>query len=171
MALFDIFKPKAVKKDTMFKRSYSAANSGNLFNDFKASERSADSELRPALRSIRSRSRDLARNNEYAKKYLNLLKINVVGEKGFTLQVKATDTIGKLDQDGNQKVESAFRKWGKLGNCTVDGSMSWIDAQKLAVECLARDGEVFIVKHRGSAFHDSFALEFLEPDQIDEQKN
>ena len=171
MALFDMFKPKAVKTDKMFKRSYSAASSNNLFSDFRASERSADSELRPALRSIRSRSRDLSRNNEYAKKYLNLLKINVVGEKGFTLQVKATDTIGKLDRDGNQKVESAFRKWGKLGNCTVDGGMSWIDAQKLAIECLARDGEVFIVKHRGSSFHDSFALEFLEPDQIDEQKN
>ena len=121
MALFDMFKPKTDKKGKVFKRSYAAANSGHIFADFKASERSADSELRPALRKIRSRSRDLARNNEYAKKYLNLLKNNVIGEKGFGLQVKATDTIGKLDQDGNQKVEYAFRKWGKLGNCTVDG--------------------------------------------------
>jgi len=171
MALFDMFKPKTEKKGKIFKRSYAAANTGHIFADFKGSERSADSELRPALRRIRSRSRDLARNNEYAKKYLNLLKNNVIGEKGFGLQVKATDTVGKLDQDGNQRVESAFRKWGKLGNCTVDGSMSWVDAQKLAIECLARDGEVFIVKHRGANFHDSFALEFLEPDQIDEQKN
>lgn len=171
MAIFDIFKPKPVKTNKMFKRSYAAANTGHLFADFRSSERSADSELRPAIKTIRSRSRDLARNNEYVKKYLNLLKNNVVGEKGFTLQVKAVDSIGKLDQDGNQRVEAAFRKWGKLGNCTVDGRMSWVDAQKMAIECLARDGEVFIVKHRGANFHDSFALEFLEPDQIDEQKN
>jgi lambda family phage portal protein len=58
-----------------------------------------------------------------------------------------------------------------LGNCTVDGKMTWIDAQKLAIECLARDGEVFIIKHRGASFKDSFSLEFIEPDQVDEQKN
>ncbi len=171
MAFLDIFRQKPTKKPQIFKRTYAAANTGHIFSDFKASERSPDSELRPAIKSIRSRSRDLARNNEYAKKYLNLLKNNVIGEKGFSLQVKATDSIGKLDQDGNQRAESAFKKWGKLGNCTVDGGMSWIDAQKLAMECLARDGEVFIVKHRGASFHDSFALEFIEPDQIDEQKN
>ena len=171
MAILDIFKGKPEKKKQMFKRSYAAANTGNLFADFKGSERSSDSELRPALKTIRSRARDLARNNEYAKKYLNLLKNNVIGDRGFTLQVKATDSVGRLDQDGNSKTEHAFRKWGKLGNCTVDGTLSWVDAQKLAIESLARDGEVFIVKHRGAKFHDSFAIEFIEPDQIDEQKN
>jgi lambda family phage portal protein len=99
------------------------------------------------------------------------LKSNVIGNRGFTLQVKALDTVGKLDQDGNDRVESAFRTWGKNGNCTVDGKMSWIDAQKLCIESLARDGEVFIVKHRANEFHDSFAIEFIEPDQVDEQKN
>ena len=116
MAILDIFKGKPDKKKQMFKRSYAAANTGNLFADFKASERSSDSELRPAIKTIRSRARDLARNNEYAKKYLNLLKNNVIGDRGFTLQVKATDSVGRLDQDGNSKTEHAFRKWGKLGN-------------------------------------------------------
>jgi lambda family phage portal protein len=171
VAIFDLFKAKPKLKGKTFKRSYQGANQGYLFNDFKASERSADSELRPAIRILRSRSRDLARNNEYVKRYLMLLKTNVIGEKGFGLQVKATDSIGKSDRDGNQKVESAFKKWGKVGNCTVDGKHSWVDAQKLAMESLARDGEAFIVKHRGSSFHDSFALEFIEPDQVDEQKN
>ena len=171
MAIFDLFKAKPKLKGKTFKRSYQGANQGYLFNDFKASERSADSELRPAIRILRSRSRDLARNNEYVKRYLMLLKTNVIGEKGFNLQVKATDSIGKSDRDGNQKVESAFKKWGKLGNCTVDGKHSWVDAQKLAIESLARDGEAFIVKHRGPSFHDSFAIEFIEPDQVDEQKN
>lgn len=171
MAIFDLFKAKPKVKGQTFKRSYQGANQGYLFSDFKASERSADSELRPAIRILRSRSRDLARNNEYVKRYLALLKTNVVGEKGFGLQVKAIDSIGKSDRDGNQKVEMSFRSWGKLGNCTVDGKHSWIDAQKLAVESLARDGEAFIIKHRGSSFKDSFALEFIEPDQVDEQKN
>jgi lambda family phage portal protein len=171
MALFDFIKPKPKVERQIFKRSYQAASTSRLFADFKDSERSADSELHTVINRMRSRARDLSRNNEYAKRYLTLLKTNVVGEKGFTLQVKATNSGGELDQIGNQAVESAFRAWGRLGNCTVDGKMSWIDAQKLVIEALARDGEIFIIKHRGASFKDSFALEFIEPDQVDEKKS
>ena len=171
MAIFDIFTKKAKPEPKMFKRAYAAANPSRLFNDFKASERSADSELSPVLKVIRSRSRDLVRNNQYAKRYINLLKTNIVGGKGFGLQVKALDTAGNLDEAGNSAVEQAFAQWGKLGNPTVDGRLSWIDAQKLCLETLARDGEVFVVKHRGGSFKDSFAIEFIESDQVDETKN
>lgn len=171
MGFFDRFTKKQEKQIKPLKRSYAAASPGRLFADFKASERSADSELRPVLRVLRSRSRDLVRNNEYAKRYIELLKSNVLGQKGFKLQVKAPDSTGKLDLQGNQAVESAFYGWGKVGNCTVDGKMSWCDAQKMALESLARDGEVFVVKHRSAGFKDSFAIEFIESDQIDEEKN
>ena len=171
MAIFDIFTKKVKPEPKIFKRSYASANSGRLFDDFKSSQRSADSELSPVLKVIRSRSRDLVRNNQYAKRYINLLKTNVVGGKGFGLQVKALDTVGNLDQTGNSAVENAFLQWGKLGNPTVDGRLSWVDAQKLCLETLARDGEVFVVKHRGNGFKDSFAIEFIEADQVDETKN
>ena len=78
---------------------------------------------------------------------------------GFKLQVKALDPRGALDTDGNSAIENAFRVWGKRGNCTADGKMSWVDVQKMVMEGLARDGEVFIIKHRGNSFHDSFTLE------------
>ena len=152
------------------KRSYAAANMGRLFADFPGSERSADSELNPAISRMRARTRDLARNNEYAKRYLTLLKNNVIGERGFTFQSKALDSVGRLDVSGNSALEASWRSWGRLGNPTVDGRLSWIDAQKLAIESLARDGEIFVVLHRGSGFHDSFALEFIEPDQVDDEK-
>ena len=171
MAIFDIFTKKVKPEPKILKRSYAAANLGRLFADFKSSERSADSELSPVLKVIRSRSRDLVRNNQYAKRYMNLLKTNVIGGKGFGLQVKALDTVGKLDETGNSAVEQAFMQWGKLGNPTVDGRMSWNDAQRLCLEVLARDGEVFVVKHRGNAFTYSFAIEFIESDQVDETKN
>ena len=169
MGLFDFWQKDKPVERKLIKRTYASANQGLLFADFKASERSADSELQPVLRTIRSRARDLARNNEYAKRYLNLLKTNVIGERGFGLQVKALDSTGKLDQSGNQTIEDAFRAWGRVSNPTVDGKMSWVDAQKLCIETLARDGEVFIIKHRGSSFRDSFAIEFIEADQIDEK--
>jgi lambda family phage portal protein len=173
MGIFDSFfkKPEEPSKGQPFRRSYAAANTGRLFADFVGSERSSDSELYPVLNRMRARTRDLSRNNEYVKRYLELMKANVVGERGFTLQVKAIDTVGKLDQQGNQSIEDAFKMWGRLGSPTVDGKMTWVDAQKLAIESLARDGEVIIVKHRGSSFKDSFAFQFIEPDQLDEKKN
>ena len=170
MALFDFLRPRK-KKPTLMKREFAGANVSRLFNDFKDSNRSADSELQPVIRKLRNRSRDLSRNNEYVRRYLHLLKTNVVGDRGFTLQVKAQNSTGGLDEPGNTAVESAFKAWGKVGRCTVDGKSSWIDAQKMAIEGLARDGEVFIVKHRNGSFRDSYAIEFIEPDRVDEQLN
>lgn len=175
MGIFDIFSGKKADseptKQRLFKRSYNGASTSRLFADFTANDNSADSELKTALPHLRNRSRDLARNNEYAKRYFELLRTNVVGEMGFQLQVKALDSINQLDTSGNEAVEKAFKSWGKRGNCSVDGKMSWIDAQKLAIESIARDGEVFIVKHRSAKFQDSFALEFIESDQIDHLLN
>ena len=171
MGIFDRWLKKPVTKQQTVRRSYQAANTGRLFADFKASDSSVDKEIEGALKILRNRSRDLARNNEYVKRYLNLMKTNIIGQNGFTLQVKAVDSVGKLDMTGNQATEDAFNSWAKLGNCTVDGKLSWIDAQKLAIETIARDGELFIIKHRGNTFKDSFAIEFIEADQIDEKKN
>ena len=169
MGLFDFLRPKPETERKVFKRSYQAANTGRLFADFKDSEQSADSELHPVITRIRARSRDLARNNAYMRRYLMLLRTNVVGQRGFSYQSKATNSNGQLDQIGNQAVENAFKSWSKCGNCTADGKLSFVDAQKLVIETLARDGEVFIIKHRGASFYDSFALEFIEADQVDEQ--
>lgn len=170
MGIFDRFKSKPAPQ-TIIKREYHGINQGRLFADFNASERSADSELRFALKTLRNRSRDLAINNEYIRRYFELLKTNVVGEKGILLQSKALDSVGNLDRSGNDALEKAFARWARYGNCTVCGKMSWIDAQKLAIEMLAKDGEVFIIKHRNTQFRDSFALEFVEADLVDETLN
>ena len=106
MALFDFMRKKPAPHRA--KRSYAGASTSRLMNDFNASNRSPDSELKDALPKLRERSRDLARNNEYVKRYFELLKTNVVGERGFSLQVKATNSNAGLDQNGNDAVEKAF---------------------------------------------------------------
>ena len=55
------------------KRSYfSGASQNRLLNNFVLTSKSADSEIRPSLRVLRNRSRDLARNNAYASRYINV---------------------------------------------------------------------------------------------------
>ena len=53
MALLDIFRRK---QKTMKKRGYDGAQTGRLFSDFITSQRSADSELRHTLKTLRNRS-------------------------------------------------------------------------------------------------------------------
>ncbi len=172
MNILDLFRKKEKEPEKRrFKRSYAAANSGRLFADFGQSERSADSEIKPVLKKLRARSRDLARNNEYVKCYLDLLKTNVIGDKGFSLQVKAQDSRGMLDQVGNQEIETAWFAWGQMGNCTVDGQRSFLDVQKQVIAAVARDGECIVIIHRSADFTHSINLQILEADQLDAEKS
>ena len=107
MGLFDFLKRDAETVKPMRKRNYAAARVGRLFGDFNQSGNSADSELRFTLEVMRNRSRELVRDNEFARRYMNLLKTNVVGEHGFHLQVKARNDDGSLDATGNAVVENA----------------------------------------------------------------
>ena len=136
MGLFDIFKRDQVDVEVApirrrRRRSYAGANQGRLYADFVGSSFSADSELKTSLPILRNRSRELARDNEYAKRFLNLIRTNVVGEKGFTVQVRATNSDGSLDASGNTILENAFKVWGRMGNCEVTGRMSWLDCQRV----------------------------------------
>jgi lambda family phage portal protein len=178
MGLFDFFYSRneqageaVTKRSRRRLRQYAGANQGRLFSDFIGSSFSADSELRTNLPILRNRSRDLARNNEYAKRFLNLIKTNVVGEKGFTIQVRARNDDGSLDASGNVIIENAFKAWGRMGNCDVTGRMSWLDSQRYVAETLARDGEVFIKFVQNRRFRDGFSLQFIESDLVDESKN
>jgi lambda family phage portal protein len=174
MALFDFLNrnitSKKRKKMPSY-RAYAGANQGRLFADFLTSNMSADAELSHSLTTLRNRSRDLARNNEYAKRFLNLIKTNVVGEAGFKLQVRAKNDDRSLDVIGNQIVEDAFRRWSKMGNAEVSGRMSWLDCQRYVAETLARDGEVFVKKIKNRRYRDGFSLQFIEADLVDHDKN
>ena len=116
-------------------------NNGRLFADFATKTRSSDAELKPALRIFRNRPKELARNDEYARRYISLLR-NAVGPHGVPVLRKARNFDGSLDGPGNRIIENAWKAWGKRGTCTVEGRLSFGDAQRLVIETLARDHEV-----------------------------
>jgi lambda family phage portal protein len=170
MAIWDNFF-KSRKKTVRKFRNYKATQSGNLFADWISGSSNADSNIRFNLRKIRDRCREQARNNDYAKRYLQLLVTNVVGQNGIRLQSKARNEDGNLDIIGNQVLENEWKKWGKKGNCTIDGKLSFIDAQKLFIETLARDGEVLIRHITSNNPLDPYRIQFLDADYLDEEEN
>lgn len=167
MGIFDFFKAKPQPKKMA--RAFHGADTGRLFSDFVSSSRSADSEIKPSLRILRDRCREISRNHPYARRYLQIMTTNVVGAAGVRIQVRKRNDDGSLDSVGNRIVEQAWQQWGRAGFCTVDGRISWSQAQRLFIETLTRDGEVLIQKIKNPAGNPfGFSLKFLEADYLDE---
>ena len=167
MKLWDFFRKKPAPK----RRQFEAASTGRLFSDWLTTSKSADHELRYTLKTLRARSRELAINNDYARRFLDMTTTNVVGAKGIQLQVRARDLGGPLDQTANSILEDSFKAWGELGVCTVDGQMTWLDAQRMFIESVARDGECFVLKVTDGSNPWRFRLQFIDPDRIDVEYN
>lgn len=122
------------------------------------------------LNLIRTRSRDLCHNNDYAKQAIRLIKNNVVGWAGIDLQMKAVGDSGKLDVEDNKAIKSAFTKWGKKETASVDGKLSWADCQHLFIETVVRDGECLVRKVPFSNKF-GFSLQFIDMDHLESEHN
>lgn len=155
------------KQKIIVKRAYSGAQTNNLNSGWSVSNLPADLELQRALETLRWRARDLAVNNEYARKYLQMCVTNIVGPQGFTLQALAND-LGKPDEMARKIIEDGFWRWGQRGVCETSGRHSFQDVQRLLVEAWKRDGEFLVRKVRGRAANNRFgyALQVLEIDRL-----
>lgn len=152
-------------------RSYAAGTNSPLFKDWPTTGQSADAELYPVLHTLRNRSRFLAKNNDYAKRFLNLLKTNVIGPNGIIVQPNA-QYKGQPDKDDNALVAEAWRAFSKKGVCTVCGQYSMLDMQRAVCETIARDGDV-LIRHvkgwRGNAYR--YAIQLISPEMVDHDLN
>jgi len=156
-------------------RSYAAAQLTRLTNDWVSAPVSPDQDIRLALRIVRERARDLVKNNDYAKKFVNLCRSNIVGPKGFSLQMDVHGPRtrkyprGKLDENANLMIEDAWNEWTENQNCSVNGRFSFWGIQDMLAKYLARDGEGAIQMIRGSKSPFGFSLGMIETEAIDEQ--
>jgi len=157
-------------KKTQQKRNYSAARVDRTTADWITSATTVNQVLRLNLRWLRQRSRDLARNDPYAKKYFRLVKSNVIGV-GIKLQIRTNDKNLQTDAKLTSSVERSFKEWTKKKNCTLSGKLSWLEAQKLFVTYLARDGEALVRIVRNRDFPYGISLQALEADRLDENMN
>ncbi|MBX3605366.1 MAG: phage portal protein [Piscinibacter sp.] len=160
-------------------RAYMAASNDRLVGDLVSLMGlvSGNAEVRMSLRAMRIRSRQLANDNEYVKRFLQLLRNNVPGPRGFELQMKIYKTrkvegLAQLDKDANAEIEEAHAAHSKRGNFTACGKLSRGAFERAAVTCLARDGEVVIEKLVGRQFgRFGLAWRLLDPDLLDETLN
>ncbi|HEY0101364.1 MAG TPA: phage portal protein [Pyrinomonadaceae bacterium] len=152
------------------RRSYEAARRNRLTNDWTTVNTSANWELRRSLRVLRARSRNLARNNDYVKKFLSMVRTNIAGPHGMKMQARATNAKGEFDELLNRKVEAAWKRWSHKENASASGKLSWVDIQRKLCTMLARDGEA-LVRAIVADNPFGFALKFISADWLDETFN
>lgn len=153
----------------MIRRSYNGAAVNNLTASFSGEHVSLNEDLERSLRILRSRSRNLAKNNDYVKKFLRMVQNHVVGPKGFALSVPCQRNDGAIDDADKLVCEKAFAKWGKRGVCDVTGKLSFVQLTRLLILMCARDGEFIVRRVRGKQ-HNAFgyALQVIDPVLLDE---
>ena len=124
---------------------------------------------------LRARARQLAANNEYGRRFLNLVAANVVGRTGPKLQVRAykdqrdPNKPTVLDKSANDAVEIHWDRWGKKAD--IAGRMTLPMLLRVAAKAAARDGEAVVRLVRDRKLPYGLALQLLDADRIDETMN
>jgi lambda family phage portal protein len=177
MGIFDrLFKraapaapPKTRRADANIRatRNFEAAISDRLNASWNSPSLSSNDEIAGALETVRNRARSLAKDNEFAHKYLAMVVANVVGPSGFALQAlaKEGDTPDTL---ARKLIEKGFTDWQRRGVCEISGRLSFADVQRQVIETWARDGEALVVqvtgKQAGNVF--GYALRLIEVERL-----
>lgn len=131
-------------------RAFEAGASDRLVQSWTRTDLTVNQSLYRDLKTMRARSRDFFRNNEYGRKFASLVRTNVVGPSGFSLKVDCRRPDGTPDKQDSDRVRAAYLRWTRAGNFEVTGRMTETQFDALAIVMIARDGEVLIRKVEGS---------------------
>jgi lambda family phage portal protein len=151
-------------------RAYAGAAYNRLTGDWTALNTSADSEIVTALRALRARSRELVRDNAFAKNAIRIIQNNVVGV-GIRLQAQVSNARGKLVDSINDQIEREWEKWCQGDQCHAGGKLDFNEVLRMAIGRVAEDGE-FPTRLVAQTFGESrvpLGLEVFESDRIIDQ--
>ena len=164
---------------------YDMADTGRLYADWTASNVTSDTLLRSQLCTMRNRSRDFARNEDYMRAFLGSVRNNVVGPCGISLQMDVrdparpsknprtglTEWMAEPDDLANDAIENAWDEFSKPAHFTTNGRFSRVLFEQVAVESLARDGGFLFEIVKGRQFKYGVAIRPICIDYLDETKN
>lgn len=121
------------------------------------SGQSANEEITKAQKILISRSRELTRNNPYAKKAIDVIVSNVVG---YGIQPKITGR----NKTQTKELNRLWKYITESSKCDIEGRNDFFTLQALAMRTIVESGEVICIKHLSA---EAPRLQLLEPDFID----
>lgn len=123
--------------DLLQKRHYEAAIPGRRTDNWQRNFHDADVTLRSAAATLRNHSRDLMRNNGWAKRARAVVSNNTVGRGIRPKAVGADPTVLAAAMD-------LWKRWGETVECESDNRQTFYGIQRLVMRNLMTDGEVLI---------------------------
>lgn len=161
--------PKFAKNPHLGQRAgFFSTDADRLLTGWDTHSKSIDYYLQQELTKIRARSRESVRGKSYGKRFIGLMKSNIVGPDGVKISSQRALYNGKLDKRSNDAVERAFKDWAQY-HCDFTGKASFTDLQNMAIACAAQDGEfIFEIKYSGDY---GFQLKAIDPELLDTDKH
>lgn len=148
-------------------RNFEAASADRLNNDWIVNQVNINDLLKAQLPTLRARARHLARNSDYASRFVGLMSSNVVGHLGVRVQSKVANQRGGPDLLASAAIEEHFNYWAE-NHCDFFGKANFIDQQNLTMATFARDGEFLVRKVVGAeAGPYGFQLQAIDMDRLD----
>lgn len=160
-------------------RSFDVTAPSEVLADWASVEDSINQDLRGNQSQIRSKARNLAKNNDHVMRFLGLVRTNVVGPNGFKLQMDIKELVRgdkgeymwQQDNLANTLIETAWQDWANSRDCSINGRHTFRGLCLQIVEYVARDGEAFVrvVKDKSNPF--GSRLQVIDPDALDDSYN
>lgn len=163
-------KPTPIPARRQSVRYYTAGTTSRLTSSWTTDAASIDDVTKRDLKVLRARSREQYRNNDYASRFAQLMRSNIVGPAGVVIQAtiqNAPTFGGGLDVRVNDAIEAAWAKWGRAANCDRAGRLSWVQMQHVALNTIVQDGEFVAVIDRSAPNPYRFALRVIDPVRLD----
>jgi len=153
------------------RRNYAGAIVSRLTSDWMSTRSSADAEIRNSLSKLRDRSREMVRNNPYAKQAKRTTQVNVVGS-GIKIQSQVQQIRGRKGSEAiNRLIEEKWHLWTRAQYCDVSGRHTFHMMEWLATGALPESGEALfrIIRRSFGGSRVPLALEMIESDVLDEE--
>jgi lambda family phage portal protein len=154
-------------EDAPRRRSYAAAQPHRLLNDWSGTAQSADKSTRYQAKQLRFRARELRENSPIVARYAHLVRDNVIGPDGITLQAAVPSTRG-VNKPYTDRVEAAWYAWAE--RCTADGRTLTAVCAQLA-ESWKIEGEALLEVIPSAQAPCGLWLKALDADVLDDKLN
>jgi len=178
--MFWPFKNKNTEKHSKIHRpkkrsrsAWDASKFDNLVSGWSIESRPINAQLEDELRQLRARSRQLAKNDPYLRRFFQLCRSNIVGSTGIQLRSQVVRGLGKRRGEPDELVrgiiEKGWQQFSKPSVCCAQERLSMRDMQNLAIDSLFRDGEIILVEYAQGEHGISF--KFMDPELMDVNQN
>lgn len=149
------------------KRSFAAGGITRQNQHFLGAQISLDAALQDGLVRMVGRSRQLARDESYLRRFLNICDEKVIGPAGIRLQSRAKRDDGTPDESDQESLEGLWKAWCKRDNADLRGKRTFRDLQAGFIRGVMRDGEYLARVIYGAPNAFRFAIQPLDPMLLD----